>query len=139
MSEAKFIAQLGCIRKAFRREFEVRAAALEITAAQFQVLWRLWQGDGLTTSALAQEASSDGGTLTGILDRLEARGLIRRERSASDRRVVQIWLCEAGRELQSPLQTIVRQLNAQALTGLSEIERAQLETSLKKVAENLGA
>lgn len=139
MNETLFIAWIGRIRKALRREFEVRAAPLDITAAQFQVLKRLWMGDGIPTSQLTLDAGSDGGTVTGILDRLESRKLIRRERSTEDRRAVKIWLTEEGRSLQAPLMAIVNSINEQALDGLKAEERALLVKSLEKVSANLNA
>ena len=139
MNEVKMIARIARIRKALRREFEVRAAPLEITASQLQVLRCLWAGDGLTTSALTCDAASDGGTVTGVLDRLERKELIRRERSTADRRVVQIWLTEAGRALQTPLIKIIEEINSQALTGLDDEQQKQLIEALDKVAHNLEA
>src|SRR6267142_2283263 len=92
MSDPNFIFAIGRIRKAMRREFETRAAGLEITAAQFLVLRRLWEGDGVPTSVITRDVCSDGGTITGLLDRLEAKALIRRERSTEDRRAVRVFL-----------------------------------------------
>src|ERR1700681_1085438 len=100
MSDPSFVFWIGRIRKALRCEFEARAEALDITASQLQVLCRLWQGDGILTSTLTRDICSDGGTITGLLDRLEAKALIRRERSAEDRRAVHVFLTSAGRELE---------------------------------------
>src|SRR5712671_6912471 len=102
MSDPSFVFWIGRIRKALRGEFEARAAELDITASQLQVLHRLWGGDGILTSTLTRDICSDGGTITGLLDRLEAKGLIRRERSSDDRRAVQVFLSPAGRELEQP-------------------------------------
>ncbi len=139
MPETRFIFQIGTLRKALRRAFEGRAAALDITVAQFQVLRRLWQGDGVLISVLTREANSDGGTITGVLDRLEARALIRRERCPDDRRVIRVFLTPAGRDLESPLLEILAALNEQALAGFSEPERARLMQALERVGDNLGA
>jgi DNA-binding MarR family transcriptional regulator len=138
-TQLNFSIHIGRIRKAIRREFEVRAAPLQITASQFQVLRRLWEGDGISTSVLTQEAGSDGGTVTGVLDRLECRGLIRRERSTEDRRAVRIWLTEEGRALEQPLMDIVIAINKKALTGLSTEQQTQLMLALGKVGSNLDA
>ena len=139
MGEIRIITSVGAIRKALKREFELRAAPLEITSSQLQVLRRLWKGDGITTSVLTCDCSSDGGTVTGILDRLERKELIRRERSHADRRVVQIWLTDAGRELEEPLTDIIEEINAMALIGLDETAQEQLISALEKVADNLDA
>lgn len=139
MGEIRIISRIARIRKALKREFELRAAPLEITSSQLQILRRLWKGDGITTSALTCDSASDGGTVTGVLDRLERKELIRRERSHADRRVVQIWLTDAGRDLEEPLMEIIDEINQQALTGLEENEQRQLIRALEKVAGNLDA
>lgn len=129
--------KLGRIRKAFRYEFEARAAALDITAAQFQVLHRLWRGDGVLTSVIAKDICTTGSTLTGVLDRTESKGLIRRAASASDRRAVEIWLTPEGRELEEPLMKIVHDIGEKALSGFSEGQRTQFLDALEKVGDNL--
>ena len=138
MDESNFVFWVGRIRKAVRCEFEARAEALDITASQLQVMYRLWQGDGILTSTLTRDVGSDGGTITGLLDRLEAKGLIRRERSAEDRRAVRVFLTPAGRELERPLMGILDTINEQALEGFSPEERLQLVAALRRVGENLG-
>lgn len=139
MKEAGFGFTVGRLRKAIRREFEENAAALEITGPQFLVMLRLWKGDGILISVLTKEVCSDGGTVTGLLDRLESKGLIRRERSAEDRRAVRIWLTDAGRTLEAPVLEIITQVNEKALGGLSENEKATLFRLLEKVETNLDA
>lgn len=135
--ELGFVSEVARIRKAWRREFELRAAPLDVTVAQLLVLCRLWQGDGISTSVLTQEAGSDGGTVTGILDRLESRGLIRRERSVQDRRAVQIWLTPEGSALQRPLMEIIAAVNRQATDGVDTEEITQLLRTLKTIRGNL--
>lgn len=131
--------RISRIRRAVRREFESHAAELDITSAQFRVLYRLWQGDGLLTSVLTSEASSDGGTITGLLDRMEAKGLIRRERSTEDRRTVRVFLTPAGRALQCPLMKILNALDDRAVSGFTPDERARFVRDLDRVGGNLGA
>ena len=138
MNESGFVFWVSRIRKALRCEFEARAEALDITASQFQVLRRLWEGDGILTSTLTRDICSDGGTITGLLDRLEAKALIRRARSAEDRRAVRVFLTQAGRELERPLSEILSAINEQALEGFSPDDRRQLVAALQRVGENLG-
>jgi MarR family transcriptional regulator, organic hydroperoxide resistance regulator len=139
MSDNRFIQGIARIRKAMRCEFEARAAGLDITATQFQVLRRLWQGDGILTSTLTRDIASDGGTITGLLDRLEAKGLIRRERGTEDRRAVRVFLTPDGYKLELPLMEIVTAINERALEGFSPAERARLMDDLERIGENLGA
>jgi len=139
MNEQNFAFWIARLRKALRREFEVRAAPLEITASQLQVLARLWTGDGILTSVLTKDIASDGGTITGVLDRLERKGLIRRERHEADRRAMRIWLTPAGRALEQPLLDIIAAINDKALAGLEAEQKSQLLQVLKQVGENLDA
>jgi DNA-binding MarR family transcriptional regulator len=139
MPDARFVFWLGRIRKALVREFETRARGFEITVPQFMVLRRLSEGDGMPTSVLAGEVGSDGATLTGVLDRLEARGLIRRERCLEDRRAVRIHITPAGRTLLEPLQEVVSQVNSHALEALSDGEKEELVRLLDRVGGSLGA
>jgi DNA-binding MarR family transcriptional regulator len=138
MSDTSFIFWIARIRKALRGEFEAQAAEMDITASQLQVLHRLWEGDGILTSALTRDICSDGGTITGLLDRLEAKGLIRRERSVEDRRAVQVFLTPAGGALEEPLMGILTAINEQALEGFRAEERSQLVGALKRIGANLG-
>ena len=125
------------LRRALRREFDCRTTGLGITGPQFQVLNRLWEGDGILASALASEVFTDPGTLSGLLDRLERRGLIRRARCAADRRTVEIFLTDAGRELEKPLEQIVSAMNEKALQKLTTAERTTLFGLLERVGVNL--
>ncbi len=75
--------------------------------------------------------------MTGVLDRLESKGLIRRERSKTDRRAVEIWLTPQGRELEAPLLKIVTDINQRALKGLTQKQQQELLNALEKVRENL--
>lgn len=139
MDGNSFIFSIARIRRALRREFEDRAAALDITVAQFQVLRRLWQGDGILISVLGKDACSDGGTITGVLDRLEAKALIRRERSAEDRRAVHVFLTPGGMELETPLMQILAGIESLALEGFDSQERARILQDLNRIGETIGA
>lgn len=129
--------RIGRIRRALYREFEARVGAFCLTVPQYQMLNRLWDGDGILTSTLVADTSSDGATVTGIVDRLEARGLIRRERGRIDRRRVFLFLTPEGRALEGPVRSILLDLNEQALRGLDQEDREQLLTLLTRVEENL--
>lgn len=136
---AGFVDVYGRLRRALRREFEARIEPFGITLPHFMVLRRLWDGDGIAISTLTAGINSDGGTMTGVLDRMEARGLVRRERSTEDRRAVRVFLTEAGSALKEPLHAVVANLEEHALSGLSEVERLELVRLLQRVGENVGA
>ena len=70
--------------------------SLRLTPSQFDVIATLGDTDGLTCSELSAHTLVTKGTLTGVLDRLLAKGLIRRDSVKGDRRYVKIRLTEKG-------------------------------------------
>lgn len=74
--------------------------ALGLTYPQYLAMLVLWEQDGLTVSDVSTRLLTDPGSLTPLLKRLEAEGLITRTRSKQDERVVQLYLTEQGRALQ---------------------------------------
>jgi DNA-binding MarR family transcriptional regulator len=76
-------------------------AELGLTYPQYLVMLVLWERDGLMVSELGERLFLDSGTLTPLLKRLEAAGLIARLRAAHDERRVHITLTAAGRKLKA--------------------------------------
>ena len=70
--------------------------SMRLTTSQFDVIVTLGDTDGMTCSELSAATLVTKGTLTGVLDRLVAKGLIRRESVDSDRRQIRIQLTEKG-------------------------------------------
>jgi DNA-binding MarR family transcriptional regulator len=77
---------------AFTRFYKPRLDAIGLTYPQYLVFMVLWEGDGITVKALGDRLFLDSGTITPLLKRLEARGLLRRERDEEDERQVRIYL-----------------------------------------------
>src|SRR5579862_8756671 len=90
---------LARARRALRREFEARLAVYDLTVPQVAVLMNLWEEDGQTITELTRRICSDGPTLTSLLDRLEAKGLIYRDRDPRDRRTIRIRLQQGNEDL----------------------------------------
>lgn len=76
-------------------------AALGLTYPQYLALLVLWERDGLTVSELGERLSLDSGTLTPLLKRLEAAGLVSRLRDAADERRVRVQLTAEGRSIKA--------------------------------------
>lgn len=74
---------------------------IALTYPQYLAMLALWQQDGLMVSELGARLFLDSGTLTPLLKRLEAAGLITRVRDAQDERRVRITLTAAGRKLKA--------------------------------------
>jgi DNA-binding MarR family transcriptional regulator len=127
------------ITAAMRRRVERRLAEHGLTAAQWVPLWLLATGRGDSAQALTCAAGTDAGAMTRLLDRLEAKGLIERERSRADRRVVQLHLTDAGREVVRHIPPVLADVNNEALEGFSAEEFALLQSMLKRIGATLAA
>ncbi len=86
---------------AFTRFYKPRLDALGLTYPQYLVFLVLWEEDGLTVKALGEKLFLDSGTITPLLKRLDARGLVRRQRDEEDERQVRIFLTPEGRGLRA--------------------------------------
>jgi len=80
--------------------------ALGVTYPQYLVLLVLWERDGLAVSDIGERLYLDSGTLTPLLKRLQAQGLVDRSRDPRDERRVVVRLTEAGRQLQDAAAAI---------------------------------
>jgi MarR family 2-MHQ and catechol resistance regulon transcriptional repressor len=84
---------------AFARADSRHIKSLKLTPSQFDVIATLGDTDGLTCSELSEQTLVTKGTLTGVLDRLANKGLIRRDSVQQDRRFTTIRLTERGNHL----------------------------------------
>jgi len=83
---------------------------LGLTYTQYITLLALWERDGETVKALGERLFLDSGTLTPLLKKLEAQGLVRRDRSQEDERNVLIRLTAAGHALKTRAATVPGQI-----------------------------
>jgi DNA-binding MarR family transcriptional regulator len=79
---------------------------LGLTYPQYLAMLVLWEGDGITVSQLGDRLALDSGTLTPLLKRLEALGLLQRLRDAADERRVLLRLTHTGRRLRTSAQKV---------------------------------
>ena len=119
------------------RAFQEQLEPLGLTPFHWLVLCCLWEEDGLPTCTLGERLQQVGGTITGVLDRMEERGLIRRERDRNDRRVWRSWLTEAGQELKDVLPPIALAIHDRELAGISPHEREKLSQLVDRAIANL--
>lgn len=85
---------------------------LGLTYPQYLALLVLWESDALSVGELGERLFLDSGTLTPLLKRLEASGLVRRERATDDERRVIVTLTEAGRGLRRRAEGVPRAIAA---------------------------
>lgn len=122
---------------AYGRLYKPLLDPLGLTYPQYLVMLVLWEGDGLTVKALGQRLMLDSGTLTPLLKRLEASGLVSRRRDAEDERLVRIALTPQGQALKQKAAAVPPEV-ARAFGG-SEAEARALKQALVSLRQRLGA
>jgi len=107
-----------------------------ITHAQWAALFMLQSRRAETVAELARETQRDPGATTRLLDRLEAKGFCRRERSTDDRRVVRVELTPEGEIAAQEVPVVLAQVLNEHLAGFSRAEWSQLKDMLKRMVAN---
>jgi DNA-binding MarR family transcriptional regulator len=120
-----------------RRVTKATGRALGLTGPQVTAL-KLLEGIGrLSLSDLSARMSAKNSTITGLVDRMVRDGLVERQRSEDDRRVVLIGLTVRGRELAARIPVTAMQVFGSALRALSAQDRAQLTEILGRVVDHV--
>jgi DNA-binding MarR family transcriptional regulator len=119
-----------------RREVEARMAQHGLTDAQWKPLWMLKTGRAATAIELAREMMTDAGAITRMLDRLEAKGLLERVRSETDRRVVDLRLTPAGEVAVENVPHVLASVNNDFLRGFNKQEFQQLRGFIERMTAN---
>ena len=128
------------IKQVGGRIFERILAQKNIDAfngAQGRILYVLWQEDGIPISELSRETGLAMTTLTGMLDRMETSGLVRRDRGDTDRRKILIFLTERAKALKDDYDEVTKEIGDIYYKGFFEQEIRQFEAYLRRVLENL--
>ena len=122
---------------AFTRFYKPRLDAIGLTYPQYLVFMVLWEQDGITVKALGDRLFLDSGTITPLVKRLEARGLLRRQRDDEDERLVRIFLTDEGRALRARALAVPLAVG-KALDGSPEAGEA-MRQGLRQLRERLDA
>lgn len=110
---------------------------LGLTYPQYLVMLVLWEADGVMVSEIGHRLSLDSGTLTPLLKRLEAAGLISRMRDVQDERRVHIHLTQAGRKLKARAARVPACIAAASQCPLPDI--LQLTRQVRALRDRLAA
>lgn len=120
-----------------RRLTKGMAAQFGLTGPQLTVIKLLEELGDLSLSSLSERIRAQNSTVTGIIDRMEREGLVKRERSTTDRRVVYIRLSEKGRELAREIQVEPLEIFRSALMSLPADDIGALLRILTKLQKNV--
>ncbi|MDY0106636.1 MAG: MarR family transcriptional regulator [Giesbergeria sp.] len=110
--------------------------AIGLTYPQYLVMLALWEQDGPTVSALGERLGLDSGTLTPLLKRMEAAGLVQRQRDAQDERRVHIALTSTGQALRAQAERIPACILAHSHLPLHEVQA--LTRQIQALRDSLG-
>jgi DNA-binding MarR family transcriptional regulator len=109
----------------------------QVSVPQLNCLLILYENGPLPPSQIARQILVKSSTVTGIIDRLEQKGLVERKRSSPDRRVITIELTEAGRTLAEDAPPPIQQKIMDGLKNLSNLELRKISASLNMLTRML--
>ncbi|MFD7455988.1 MULTISPECIES: MarR family winged helix-turn-helix transcriptional regulator [unclassified Streptomyces] len=128
---------LNAASRAFNGVYRVILKDLGLTYPQYLVMLVLWEHGHLPVKRLGEHLRLDSGTLSPLLKRLEAAGLVHRERSTRDERSVEVRLTAEGAALRERAAEVPRRIAAATGFGIEEI--GALRARLDQLTEALDA
>lgn len=116
----------------------LRSEGIRVTPAQSGILFLLKQENGRSMSELSKALSTDNSTITGLVDRMEKLGFVRRDASPTDRRMFRIYITPEGEEESNRAKTVIEKVNEEIKSGFSEKEIQIFKEVLCSVFEKFG-
>ncbi len=136
--EEDILRSLRRITRAIDLHSRELATRFGLTAPQLICLRIVGQTGAASPSAIAKQMALSQATVTGIIDRLAARQLAQRERTAKDRRQVTVRITEAGLALIAAAPSPLQERFARHLASLSAPEQERIRTTLAKIVAMMG-
>jgi len=124
------------VARTITTELDRRFASLDVTTQQAALLLNVCSGEA-SPSQLMHAVGTDTAGMTKLLDRLEAKGLVRRRPNPGDRRSVLVEPTERGLALAPQLTPVFGEVARQAFDGFTDEEAAHLSFLLRRIAANL--
>ena len=128
---------IGKAGQQIARRAREKLAAHGVTPTQYAVLKVLWERDGQSGAELGARLLIDSATITGVVDRLQAAGLLERRPHGEDRRVHSLVLTGRGKALQEPLDAAMDRLNDEVAREMGGQAQA-LWAALRRLGEARG-
>jgi DNA-binding MarR family transcriptional regulator len=127
------------IRQVGERIFyrKLRESGIEINPGQGRIMFALWQNDGISIQELAKKTQLGKSTLTSMLDRLEAMGYIRRQRSDRDRRKIFIFRTPKDRMMERQYVELSEAMTELWYKGFSPEDIEAFEAYLRRILDNV--
>jgi MarR family transcriptional regulator, organic hydroperoxide resistance regulator len=121
----------------FRRRIDLELRGLGLHVGQDQVLFRLWRKEGLSQAQLGERLGCEAPTVTNMVRRMEASGLVERRVDCDDARVVRVYLTDRGRRLEAPVREVWGRIEKSLLDGLNAEEQFLFHRLLVQARQNL--
>ena len=110
---------------------------LDLTKEQMLVLKKLHDKDGLNQNELACQLLRNKSSLTRLLTKMESKNYILRQQSVKDKRVNNIFLTQAGKDIFLKSKPVIKKMLTEMELSISKKEKDQLINTLKKIQTNL--
>ena len=123
--------------RAMNREFSERIAQHGVSLGLWPFLRALWERDGLTQRELSEKVRMKGPTTVAALNKLEERGLVRREENKKDARKINVFLTSDGRKVYRKVIPEVEAVNRQCMNALSEQEQNEFKDMIKRIRNSI--
>ena len=124
---------LGKALRQISKHYREKLAKFGLTQPQFFLLIALYEEDNILISRLAEKVALDKATITGIIDRLEREGYVKRVYSKQDRRAIYIKLTDKAKNIENDLKKIYHETNSSFLSKLTEEEYKVFQSVIQKL------
>ncbi|BCM24272.1 MarR family winged helix-turn-helix transcriptional regulator [Methyloradius palustris] len=121
---------------ALNRTIDTKMAGIDLTALQWAPLLLIAHGKGRTAAELSRCSGVDTSTMTRMLDRLESKGLICRNRCEKDRRIIYLELTDTGKEFAAKVPYVIAESFNHHLRGFTNEEVNTLKSLLRRIKAN---
>lgn len=123
--------------RAMNREFSDRIARHGVTLGLWPFLRALWEMDGLTQRELSEKVRMKGPTTVAALNKLEDKGLVRRQSNKNDARKINVFLTPEGRKIYRKVIPEVETVNRQVLSELTEKEQVAFKDMIRRMRNSV--
>lgn len=124
--------------RAFTREFTQRITRHGLSFGLWPFLRALWEEDGLTQRQLSERVRMKGPTTVAAINRLEAKGFVKRVADPHDGRKINVYLTDKGRRTFDVAMPEVEAVNRRGLARLAKADQETLKTYLRTIRANIG-
>lgn len=135
--EGKLHRLLAMAFQMHRKRVEPDLAEIGVSLGQPRILYYLSEHDGCIQKDLSDTFDLEPATVSVILSNMESSGLVRRESSADDRRVLRIFLTKKGAQTKTHIERLFIETEREGFRGFSETEKRKTLEYLDRVYENL--